>query len=436
MTIWFLAFALQAFAEKYATYFGGGELLGSHEGRFADGFVRFAALEQQGWKVDYFYNGYQKSAVELRQSINRKAMPFTDSTYYNQIQNLIKKIRHKEIKEGDEVLLYLDTHSGYDSSGRLLLGTSNGNVPMSEIENLQKATSAAGIKLGIVGLNCWAGDLQLLADQNTCVISAGARDKSSTFAFSDLFSKELKDSSGSSLENVYLRARLANAPYYSRPYISTDAGRVTGGSLDFMDELVSQPITYGVEIANDGNRCRRNLLLENIEELNKLIAADKVTRASQFIKSTQSSIKDPKDFAELLREHNEDVRRLTYILQTANGREMCAKIDANSELCVNNPIELEKFERSYQAADKALLGHDAVRMRPHIKEQLTAVEKIKKLPEYKRQMELLKQSGIYTPQFKHHIELMHEIEKQIYARMYSEEASRAEGPNPCHDFKL
>lgn len=166
-------------------------------------------------------------------------IPFSSQNYNAVIANYEKQLKSGEIKSGDKLLVYINTHGAEKSStekthkiatsGSMVTNfDSLGGSSSVSVDNLKKLVNLAsekGVKLGIVDLSCHSGNSLALANANTCVISATGPNHyagAGSLSFGTLFSKELKK--GRTLEEVYLAAR-SRFTDSSFPMISSPQGQ-------------------------------------------------------------------------------------------------------------------------------------------------------------------------------------------------------------------
>ncbi len=179
------------------------------------------------WNQSISFNGGHSVTDEILSSkFKTPNKAFTAEEYLNQINALKNKIENS--KEGDQVLLFLDTH-GAENNGNELTHSVATNTDLVNLDNLKELTILAKtkkIKLAIIDLSCHSGNtlkLEQVDNNSTCFISGSSPNNFAFSDFSDSFTKNMN--SGKNLEEVFLAARMEQM---SRgiPQINTPAGKL------------------------------------------------------------------------------------------------------------------------------------------------------------------------------------------------------------------
>ncbi len=155
-----------------------------------------------------------------------------DALHWDFSKNLLeRRIQSGELKEGDQIILVIDTHGGSRHEPAITHSIfTNDNQPylLDRLKRLTELAEKKGIRLGIVDLSCHSGNTLALANSKTCVITAAGPDQYADNDFSETFYRNLRR--GKSLEDVFLESRDKNKTP-SFPMISTPQGRVANQLL-------------------------------------------------------------------------------------------------------------------------------------------------------------------------------------------------------------
>ena len=197
----------------------------------------------KSWKIDLSFNGGHsttesilKNGVEKNGPTNR---PFTKDSFEQIITSYENKLKNGELKEGDQLLLYISSHGAQNSfredshqiavkGGALqnyqtLQGTTT--VSLDRLKSLVALAQEKKVKLGILDFSCHSGSSLNLALPNTCVItSTGPKHfawAGNPYTFGARFSSLMEP--GKNLEQIYLEA-FSDRYDTSFPMISTPQG--------------------------------------------------------------------------------------------------------------------------------------------------------------------------------------------------------------------
>lgn len=255
-----------------------------------------------------FNGGHKKTEEIISNTFNKNNPKFTNTEMEDIVKNYLSKIEKNEIKSGDQILLYIDSHGAMKTdskyrpefthqiatSGRGLknLNTLEGSsvISLDILTSLVKKAEEKNIKLGIIDMSCHSGNsipLASLGSKNTCVISASGPNHygfAGTETFSGQFVKNMKK--GKSLEEVFLDAR-KDATDVSYPMISTSAGQKVADEIyhlitpylyyqydnsDKLDGYISEGLkqsTYQCQRDNQFSDLQK--ILNEVEKLNTVV---------------------------------------------------------------------------------------------------------------------------------------------------------------------
>lgn len=223
---------------------GGGEPVRDYT-IFDSGIENFGKnLKGADWKYEVSFNGgHAKTEAILRERFTSPIKPttnFSAKAYENLLKDYKEKILSGKIKNGDQLMIVIDSHGAEQSKNTKTHKISGSgaaqdldNLSGSELVNLDnleeivKLTNERGIKLGIVDLSCHSGNTLALKNANTpntCIITATGPvhyGYAGPTTFIDKFLLNLKP--GKNLEDVFLQAR-TDSTDASYPMISTPVG--------------------------------------------------------------------------------------------------------------------------------------------------------------------------------------------------------------------
>jgi hypothetical protein len=223
-----LQYQIASAADSILILGGGGEPVKSQT-QFDDSLTNLGEFldKSNKWNQSISFNGGHSVTDEiLSTKFKTPNNAFTAEEYIIQIKALKNKIENS--KEGDQVLLFLDTH-GAANNGTELTHSVATNTNLVNLDNLKELTILAKtkkIKLAIIDLSCHSGNtlkLEQTDNNSTCIISGSSPNNFAFSDFSNSFTKNMN--SGKNLEEVFLAARMEQL---SRgiPQINTPAGKL------------------------------------------------------------------------------------------------------------------------------------------------------------------------------------------------------------------
>ncbi len=224
-----------------------------------------------------FNGGHERTEkiIEKNFSTAQNLGKFTEDHYNKIIEDYTKKINSKDIKGGEQVLVYINTHGAQKKDGQTThnISTTTGGaikdyttgdgtdmVSMDKLLELKKAAEDNGVKLAIVDLSCHSGAALNLAGDKTCVISSTGPKHlayASPSAFGDQFTGLMQK--GKNLEEVFLKARDV-ADDNGVPMISTPA------NFEITKNLYSAITPYLHESNRDGDKLG-NYLVQTVDNM-------------------------------------------------------------------------------------------------------------------------------------------------------------------------
>jgi hypothetical protein len=466
---------------------GGGEPLKNGDGTpntktmFDMNLKAMAAFKMTtGYNTKISFNGGHAETEEI---ISKNFKPdevasstFDKKSYENTIKAYETKILNGEIKTGDQLLIYIDTHGAYktstEESHSIALGKSplqnlqtlgSDMVSLDQLKSLTILAKDKGIKLGILDLSCHSGSTLALRNENTCIITStgpehyGFGGNSETFGsrFLNAFKK------GKSLEDVYLEVR-GNFQDSSFPMISSPAGIEVQNSLY---PLIGRYLYYFDNESNklkshiDGSATKEEMCKdeESIRQINNII--EQISTLSQ-LSSMSLNPKKANDLRQNLKTYYNYQKAIKEAL-VASGKE---KLSNREEFCEpyaevkkDGKKNTKKACQSYTWEQLVKIDYDA------INKYFTDSLKTKKgsdLAETKAFIEAIKKAKLRSLELKAQYPALKDL-NQIYKKLDNKESetynlaykistdlqslyvdqyrlkSRSDArPNPCKDFKL
>lgn len=207
------------------------------------------------WKTTISFNGGHDDTEKIVSTIDKAKNlgAFTKKTFNDILDEAIKKIESGELSKDDQLMLSLETHGAMKSrkdkthsvatSGgvatnlEILVGANL--VSLDRLEKLAKLAAEKGVKLALIDMSCFSGNLLNIDSEKTCMISATGRNQygyvGNTEApevantFSDNFFEGMKK--GKNLEEIFLDARSQSDAEPDFPMISTEEGKAVNDLL-------------------------------------------------------------------------------------------------------------------------------------------------------------------------------------------------------------
>ena len=269
--LFFLSLESQAQNKHFYILGGGGEPTG--ETTIFDNNLHILSkfVKNSDWKTAVSFNGGHEKTEEILTIKFNKAKDyggFTIDSYDSIVDEMMSKIKSGELKEGDQLMISIDTHGAEtdykELTHKIALGygaaTNLNNLAGAKVVNLDRLKELAdlaaerGVKLAVIDLSCFSGNTLKIANSKTCVITgtgpeqygyAGAIDYKLfkyPITFGSKFFSQMKK--GKNLEQTFLDARTTgNVPDY--PMISTIEGKnvdeklykLLVNFLDYNDEI-------------------------------------------------------------------------------------------------------------------------------------------------------------------------------------------------------
>ena len=324
----FLSLESQAQNKHYYVLGGGGEPTG--ETTIFDNNLSILSkfVKNADWKTSVSFNGGHSKTEEilaLRLTKAKDYGSFTLQNFQSIIDEMTSKINTGELKDGDQLMISIDTHgaeSDYkELTHKIALGfgtaTNLNNLAGAKVVNLDALKDLAdlaaqkGVKLAVIDLSCFSGNTQKIANPKTCVITGTGPDQYGyagtidykifkyPITFGSKFFSQMKK--GKNLEQTYLDARMTgNVPDY--PMISTIAGKNVD---DKLYKLLVNFLDYNDEISL--NLHRSYAKGERSEEAFKQHLCERDNKLSELI----SILNQSKDMFDLSRRLiDQDIEKL------------------------------------------------------------------------------------------------------------------------------
>ncbi len=213
-------------------------------------------INSPGWETTVSFNGGHKKTEEIIKTKLPKvnnAGPFIEANYNKLIKEMTDKINNGTLADGDQLMISIDTHGGKKGKENThkisLTGSEATNlntlagaktVDLDKLQALIDLAAAKGVKLAVIDMSCFSGNLLNLKTNNACLISATGKDQYgwagtidlSVFSITSTFSGKFFDllKKGRNLEDIFLGARTKGwTPDF--PMISTEEGQAVEALL-------------------------------------------------------------------------------------------------------------------------------------------------------------------------------------------------------------
>lgn len=427
----------------------------------------FFLKDAPAWHTGIYFNGGHSKTEQIISSMpkDEPAKHFHPEDYDNFLQNTLKKMQNGEIKSGEKLLLFIDSHgairarNGNEISHSISSSEKGRTVNLDKLEDVLKLAHSKGIKVGLIDASCHAGathDLQKF-HPDMCVITASSERNFSYTDFAESIAANFK--TGKNLEEIFHFARNASLAK-GIPMINTPVGKVVqeltkdihpiffdptydpiGSSNNKLEAYIDQSIQgYGV--------CQEIPLPNNLmDAINKAEELSIVQKKFLFFTTTEK--KEFKELKEMLQAHhvllNQAKRKREKTLPLLEqkikldppsdhmeytwaevARINYDKLIAESEEIINDPnTPADKKDRS-ETLVKFYRSIKSTHERLKKIAQFQAVEKDQK--ELENIYEQIGRSGTSIAA----------KERELYESLYKslEKTELGKAPNPCRDFKL
>jgi hypothetical protein len=227
-----------------------------------------------GYQTKIFFDGgHPQSSEKLAKVFPNDFQPATVSNFETQIASVKSAVASGNLKQGDQVFIYINSHGSPSSSNELThkISASNGSVSLDKLKELRDVLEAKNIKLAIADFSCYSGNSQALASEKTCVISETAPGIMTYFSsLGAHFHKNLQP--GKDLEAIFLESR-AQDKSNSLPEISTPIHREIRQNLSSLFAGIEdlESLAKNENRSTSYSNCSQNSLSPNqIESLRNL----------------------------------------------------------------------------------------------------------------------------------------------------------------------
>lgn len=251
-------------------YFGGGAERHRERNLFDLSFEASKKLaDERRWDatflVDVKHPSTQQTIANLPESSRNNISEFTTQNFEAQIGRIIGDLEDGKIVRGQQLMITVDTHGlQRESTGENVIATTDGRSVLSEpVQRLIKSAKRKGVKLGVVLVNCYSGDIRKdFGDTDgACIISSSSPGRVGTADFHNFF---FNLQSPANLEEAFLSSRQRQIWTASQPGINTVAGQRAERDL----EVFRNYKIYG----EDSAQATSDRLCENTSlKLNRLV---------------------------------------------------------------------------------------------------------------------------------------------------------------------
>jgi len=411
-----------SFAKNTLVYFGGGRSANPDDSLFDAGFLKVKQFSKnQNWDSEFYYRKSLPPNVSTEDIIKTKQ--FTASNFLGKIESLKTDILNGKFKDGDQLLVYIDTHGKPDENTKhIILAADDESVDSQALRDLIALAEEKKVKLGVVGANCYSGSLLRYRTPNTCIVTAAPEDKvgfnTDTNAFTD---NMLLKQGATNLEDVFLNARWNKHLIYgpAQPMISTEAGVIVDEALS----SIKDGIFYEVDLVKEQARpvCKNNsYMIDNLEQ--------EIKKLSQVIRFSFTYLGLPATY--------KGKGGLIDIKQIQNLQAKLKNYQALYQQTTPFAVEGEQNVCSKKKSCFAARDVDAWEPYADTPEKLQLLKELRENPIYKKYKESTKgQEAEIKKMYDLSIEISRQ-ERELYDQLYKIASKKVTGPNPCRDFKL
>jgi hypothetical protein len=433
----------------------------------------FLKYEDTSWNTTVHFNGgHSKTEKILKENFGDKTdttKPFTDNNYLETIKSYKKKIEEGEIKSGDQLLVWLETHGAQadagekghqvsakgESSSDFTNLSHNTLVSTNELQSLIDLANEKGVKLGILDFSCHSGASIALSNPKTCIISSTGPNHFGYANFPHYFADNM--SKGKSLEDVFLDT-VKNRNDIAFPMISTSQGKEVQNKLydltspfllNFDSKIGLDKLTPYLEKNSSEEMCLQadnNLkkLMDLTLEVEKITIKD---RRSDHYRKLRDALVNYKNFVknyhDVLSSMVKDniAKKSTTICGTEKSEvqpvPMNCKRFTFKELSITEfDSEINRLQNLYEKSS----GEDKDYAEGSLKLMKKAKEKYEEIsaqyPSLKKYCDFMAGNKNLQDKTWDLAQDVAEKLKPLYLDMYKDMASKDTSPNPCKDFKL
>lgn len=273
--------------KNYIAIMGGGSEPADKETTiFDDSMKNLGTFLNRGtaWTPTVSFNGgHTTTESVIRNGIGRRGVtnaPFTKEQYAKIIDDYKKKIESGQIKSGDQLLVWIDTHGALKGDGENAhsISAADGNaaanlttlegaplVKMDDMQSLIDLAAAKGVKLGIMDNSCHSGASLALSNPNTCIVTASGPSHFGYSNWGSIMGGNLR--AGKTLEDVFLET-LNERDDAAFPMISSPVGK------EIQDQLYPLATPYFYSYSDNPHHNKLSTFLEGQVLKNQCDQAD------------------------------------------------------------------------------------------------------------------------------------------------------------------
>lgn len=252
-------------------YFGsGGEDKTESQTIFDQGFghaIDFA--QKNNWDAKYYSTHEHSENMDIAKDKKIGSQEFTTENIRKQFEDIEMQIKNGTLKQGDQILLVLNTHGDVEGEDFAISTADNTFLPENYLRRIIQAAEERDIKIGLTGLTCFSGQLQNFGSDKTCAISVSSSNTLGYIPDSDNILDNFKNSKN--LEEAFNKGRKTKKVIPSRPEISTIAGKKATATLNHLKEYFEQQEGWTSKI-KDSSSCKNyeNLIKQFENSLNEM----------------------------------------------------------------------------------------------------------------------------------------------------------------------
>jgi soluble cytochrome b562 len=272
------------------------------------------------WQTTISFNGGHaetEKIIEEKISKATNAGTFDEKNFNKLLEVMITKIQSGELGNGDQLMVSIDAHGAKSKVNELTHSISLAGGEIKDLKTLKGGKSVSldrlkvlvdlaaekNVKLAIIDLTCFSGNLLKLSNDKVCLISGTGADSYSY----DNFSIKLKDNMkpGKNMEDIFLKAREDdNTPDF--PMINTEAGRIASGVYKYLLPYLfynSDVMTDLLDMYNDRDKdkfkqdvCKAENNFSELQNVLKQIGAANEAANRVLVSKLEESIKAYRNF--------------------------------------------------------------------------------------------------------------------------------------------
>lgn len=424
----------------------------------------FNLKQNTNWHRGFYFNGGHSVTENILSKIpsEEPVKNFTPKDYDDFLANTVKKIKNGDIKSGEKLMIYVDTHgairanNGSELSHSVSASGDGAMVNLDKLESVLIEAKKNNIKVALIDTSCHAGATMALEKHypEMCLITASSERNFSYTDFSHNLMNNLK--SGVNLEEAFHFARKASLAK-GVPLINSAVGKKAQELMRDFQPLLFDASYDPIGSSNNkleafldheifnGSACHELTVPSSIQDV--IEKAEKMTTIQRrFLFFSFTEKKDFSSLKQAVKEHyqllNEAVKLRAKILPSAYRKIKLQPPMQNIELSWAELARI-KFDDLIKEANETLRFSTDNKQRFFAENNLhyysaikATVEKIKQQDDFKKTEALQSELDFIYKRIEDSANNFAQKEREFYDLLYSELAKTELGkePNPCREF--